>query len=71
MKAMECMAAMLLGATVGAVVALMFAPCDGKHMRKSVCKALKNTGLPYVDRLTCHCGEDCEVGEPEVESHAR
>ena len=46
MKGLDCLLAMAGGAVIGAVVALMLAPCDGKEMREKVCGLMKKKGLP-------------------------
>ncbi len=71
MKAMECLGAMLCGVSLGAVVALMFAPYDGKHMRKSVCHMLRKSGLPYADEWMCHCNDEAKDAEHDVEHQTR
>lgn len=55
MKAIEWMAAMLWGASIGAAAALLWTPYDGKQMRHKVCKMLRKSGV------SC-CQDDCECG---------
>ena len=54
MKALEWMAAMLGGASIGAAAALLWTPYDGKQMRRKVCKMLSKSGVSC-----CHDGCDC------------
>lgn len=54
MKAIEWMAAMLWGASIGAAAALLCTPYDGKHMRRLVCRLLKKSGAPC-----CCAASDC------------
>lgn len=53
MKAIEWMAAMLWGASIGAAAALLWTPYDGKHMRQLACRMWKKSGMPC-------CCEECE-----------
>ncbi|MBO7318119.1 MAG: YtxH domain-containing protein [Bacteroidales bacterium] len=64
MKAIEWMAAMLWGASIGAAAALLWTPYDGKHMRRKVCNMLRKSGVSCCncatddaegDDVACHC----------------
>ncbi|MBP3350014.1 MAG: YtxH domain-containing protein [Bacteroidaceae bacterium] len=64
MKAIEWMAAMLWGASIGAAAALLWTPYDGKHMRRMVCKMWKKSGAP------CCCEEcDCTAHDAECDKN--
>ena len=52
MKAMECIATLLGGAMLGAAIAMLLTPYDGKQLRKRVCDVAKNSGLGnYKERI--------------------
>ena len=65
MKAIEWMAAMLWGASIGAAAALLWTPYDGKHMRRKVCELLRKSGVSCCDG-ECDCmAEDKRCDEAE------
>ncbi len=65
MKAIEWMAAMLWGASIGAAAALLWTPYDGKHMRRLVCRMWKKSGMPCCCE-ECEC--DCTAHDAECDN---
>lgn len=61
MKGIECVVAMLGGAAMGAAVALLLAPCDGKQMREQLCEMM---------RQKCHaCNCDTDDADLPAQTH--
>ena len=60
MKAIEWMTAMLWGASIGAVVAMLCTPYDGKQMRQMACNMWKRSGI-----ASCCDGCDCTAHDME------